>query len=49
MAGVLTEDRLHVSFSNGQYEDIAPFVRFQSTLNMNDIETFYLHCSRASV
>ena len=42
---------LGVSFSNTQYQDIAPFVRIRivgldPNRNMNDIATFVLHRSR---
>lgn len=40
------EDRIDVSFSNVQYEDIAPIVGLQPYLYMNDIKTFGLHRSR---
>jgi hypothetical protein len=40
------EGRLRASFSNVQYEDIAPFVGLQPHLEMSDIKTFSLHRSR---
>ena len=40
------EDRIHVSFSNVKYGDIAPFVGLAASRRMNDIDTFELHRSR---
>ena len=40
------EDRLDVSFSNVQYQDMAPFVGLEPHRQMNDIATFDLYRSR---